>query len=102
MIFFQVTSCEHVFCRSCLVDCCGSYGQPTCPSCSIPITVDFSQNKDQEDHKNKMTLKGFKSTSILNRISLQDFHTSTKIDALVCTRYTFSYLFIYRRHRLFI
>ncbi|XP_023757117.1 DNA repair protein RAD16 [Lactuca sativa] len=78
-----VTSCEHVFCKSCLIDFCGSFGQPSCPSCSKPLTVDFTAKSDQEDHKKaKTTLKGFKSTSIINRIRLDDFQTSTKIDAL--------------------
>lgn len=77
-----VTSCEHVFCKSCLIEFCGSYGQPSCPTCSKPLTVDFTTNKDQEDYKPKTTLKGFKSTSIINRIRSQDFQTSTKIDAL--------------------
>lgn len=74
-----------MFCKSCLIDFCGSFGQPSCPSCSKPLTVDFTAKSDQEDHKKaKTTLKGFKSTSIINRIRLDDFQTSTKIDALVC------------------
>ncbi|KVI02026.1 hypothetical protein Ccrd_019692 [Cynara cardunculus var. scolymus] len=77
-----VTSCGHLFCKPCLIEFSASYGQPACPSCSKPLTVDFSSNKDQEDQKPKMSVKGFKSTSIINRIRLEDFQTSTKIDAL--------------------
>ncbi|KAJ9551680.1 hypothetical protein OSB04_015725 [Centaurea solstitialis] len=77
-----VTSCGHLFCKPCLIEFSASYGQPACPSCSKPLTVDFSSNKDQEDLKPKMSVKGFKSSSIINRIRLEDFQTSTKIDAL--------------------
>ncbi|XP_071736737.1 DNA repair protein RAD16 [Rutidosis leptorrhynchoides] len=77
-----VTSCEHLFCKACLIEFSASYGQPACPSCSKPLTVDFSGNKDQEDLKPKSSIKGFKSSSIINRINLENFQTSTKIDAL--------------------
>ncbi|KAF3647947.1 putative transcription factor bHLH84-like [Capsicum annuum] len=76
-----VTSCTHVFCKSCLIDFSASVGQVSCPSCSKPLTVDFTAN-DEGDQKSKATIKGFKSSSILNRIRLDDFQTSTKIDAL--------------------
>ncbi|KAM3344549.1 DNA repair protein RAD16 [Capsicum galapagoense] len=76
-----VTSCTHVFCKSCLIDFSASVGQVSCPSCSKPLTVDFTAN-DKGDQKSKATIKGFKSSSILNRIRLDDFQTSTKIDAL--------------------
>ncbi|KAK4372724.1 hypothetical protein RND71_008108 [Anisodus tanguticus] len=76
-----VTSCTHVFCKSCLIDFSASVGQVSCPSCSKPLTVDFTAN-DKGDQKSKATIKGFRSSSILNRIRLDDFQTSTKIDAL--------------------
>lgn len=77
-----VTSCEHLFCKSCLIEFSASYGQPACPSCSKPLTVDFSANTDQNDEKPKTSYKGFRSSSIINRIRLENFQTSTKIDAL--------------------
>ncbi|KAG5606812.1 hypothetical protein H5410_028304 [Solanum commersonii] len=76
-----VTSCTHVFCKSCLIDFSASVGQVSCPSCSKPLTVDFTAN-DKGDQKSKATIKGFRSSSILNRIHLDDFQTSTKIEAL--------------------
>ncbi|XP_059318116.1 DNA repair protein RAD16-like isoform X2 [Lycium ferocissimum] len=76
-----VTSCTHVFCKSCLINFSASVGQVSCPSCSKPLTVDFTAN-DKGDQKSKATIKGFRSSSILNRICLDDFQTSTKIDAL--------------------
>lgn len=67
------------------MDYAASYGEPTCPTCSKPLTVDFSAKKyDQEPKKPKTSFKGFKSSSIINRIRLENFQTSTKIDALVC------------------
>ncbi|KAL7000078.1 hypothetical protein U1Q18_001228 [Sarracenia purpurea var. burkii] len=77
-----VTSCAHIFCKSCLIDFSSSMGQVSCPSCAKPLTVDFSTNVDRGEQKTKPTIKGFRSSSILNRIHLDDFQTSTKIDAL--------------------
>ncbi|KAK9285779.1 hypothetical protein L1049_024980 [Liquidambar formosana] len=79
-----VTSCAHVFCKACLLDFSASLGQVSCPSCSKPLTVDLTTNMDPGDQNIKTSIKGFKSSSILNRIRLDDFQTSTKIDALVC------------------
>ncbi|XP_027061405.1 DNA repair protein RAD16-like isoform X1 [Coffea arabica] len=77
-----VTSCTHVFCKSCLIDFSASMGQISCPSCAKLLTVDFTGNKENEDQMPKTTIKGFRPSSILNRIRLDDFQTSTKIDAL--------------------
>ncbi|PIN08299.1 Nucleotide excision repair protein RAD16 [Handroanthus impetiginosus] len=77
-----ITSCGHVFCKTCLIDFGASMGQNTCPSCSKPLTVDFTSNKDGKEQSSKTTIKGFRASSILNRIQLDDFQTSTKIDAL--------------------
>ena len=85
----QVTSCEHVFCKACLL----SFGQASCPTCSKLLTVDFTKNVDNGDQTSKTTIKGFRSSSILNRIQLDDFQTSTKIEALVCVNETVTYVF---------
>ncbi|GFY97509.1 helicase protein with RING/U-box domain-containing protein [Actinidia rufa] len=77
-----VASCGHIFCKSCLIDFSASMGRVSCPSCSKPVTVDFSLNVDHGEPNTKTTIKGFKLSSILNRIRLEDFQTSTKIDAL--------------------
>ncbi|XP_055803769.1 ATP-dependent helicase rhp16-like [Solanum dulcamara] len=73
-----VTSCIHVFCKLYLIDFSATVEQLSCPSCSKLITVDFTAN----DQKTRATIKGFKSSSILNRIHLDNFRTSTKIEAL--------------------
>ncbi|XP_057792639.1 LOW QUALITY PROTEIN: DNA repair protein RAD16-like [Salvia miltiorrhiza] len=77
-----VTSCGHTFCKPCLIDFSASMGQNSCPTCSKPLTVDFTSNKDGKEQRSKTTIKGFRASSILNRIQLHDFQTSTKIDAL--------------------
>lgn len=77
-----VTACAHVFCKACLIDFSASMGQISCPSCAKLLTVDFTGNKENEDQMPKTTVKGFRPSSILNRIRLDDFQTSTKIDGL--------------------
>ncbi|XP_021745946.1 DNA repair protein RAD16-like [Chenopodium quinoa] len=77
-----VTSCGHCFCRICLIEFSSSLGQPSCPSCSKPLTADFTSNSSIGDQRSKTSVNGFKSSSIMNRIHLDDFQTSTKIDAL--------------------
>lgn len=73
-----------MFCKACLIEFSTSSGQWACPSCSKPLTVDLSSKSDAGNNYSKSTIKGFKSTSILNRIQLNEFQTSTKIEALVC------------------
>ncbi|GMH12044.1 hypothetical protein Nepgr_013885 [Nepenthes gracilis] len=77
-----VTSCSHAFCKACLIEFSSALGQVSCPSCSKPLTADFTSNPSSGDLKAITTLKGFKPSSILNRIRLDDFQTSTKIEAL--------------------
>ncbi|CAN7134704.1 unnamed protein product [Brassica rapa subsp. narinosa] len=77
-----VTSCEHVFCKACLIDFAASLGEVSCPTCSTLVTMDWTTKADIEQQANKTTIKGFRASSILNRIKLDDFQTSTKIEAL--------------------
>ncbi|XVF42936.1 hypothetical protein PTKIN_Ptkin02bG0000800 [Pterospermum kingtungense] len=77
-----VTACAHVFCKACLIDFSASLGQVSCPSCSKLLTVDLTTNTDAGGQSSRTTMKGFKSSSIVNRIQLNDFQTSTKIEAL--------------------
>ncbi|KAL0697319.1 hypothetical protein Bca4012_053441 [Brassica carinata] len=77
-----VTSCEHVFCKACLIDFSASLGEVSCPTCSTLLTVDWTDKAGIEQKANKTTIKGFRASSILNRIKLDDFQTSTKIEAL--------------------
>ncbi|XP_010484700.1 PREDICTED: DNA repair protein RAD16-like isoform X2 [Camelina sativa] len=79
---YVVTSCAHVFCKACLIGFSTSLGKVTCPTCSKLLTVDWTTKADTEPQASKTTLKGFRASSILNRIKLNDFQTSTKIEAL--------------------
>lgn len=92
---FQVTACEHIFCKACLIDFSASLGQVSCPSCSKLLTVDLTTSPDAGNQTTKTTIKGFRSSSILNRIQLENFQTSTKIEALVCQ------LILHMQHFLF-
>lgn len=76
-----VTSCDHAFCKTCLIDYSATLGNVSCPSCSVPLTVDLTTKSSVE--KVTPRVKGRKRSGILSRLaSLADFKTSTKIDAL--------------------
>ncbi|KAH7301638.1 hypothetical protein KP509_23G035400 [Ceratopteris richardii] len=78
------TSCKHTFCKACIQEfISAATATPACPVCQKPLTVDFTATKSSNrtvDGGN-MT-NGYKRSSILNRINLREFQTSTKIDAL--------------------
>ncbi|GJN32434.1 hypothetical protein PR202_gb20943 [Eleusine coracana subsp. coracana] len=76
-----VTSCDHAFCKTCLMDYSATLGNVLCPSCSQPLTVDLTTTNSGE--RVTPNVKGRKRSGILSRLaSLADFKTSTKIDAL--------------------
>ena len=77
-----------------MIDFSTTLGQVSCPSCSKPLTVDLTTRTNPVDRDMKANIKGFKSSSILNRIRLDNFQTSTKIDALVCDHEMFHSLLI--------
>lgn len=82
LFFTKVTSCDHAFCKTCLIDYSAALGNVSCPSCSIPLTVDLTAQNSAG--KVTRSVKGRKCSGILSRLpSLVDFKTSTKIDALV-------------------
>ncbi|CAA7392298.1 unnamed protein product [Spirodela intermedia] len=76
-----VTSCDHSFCRACLLDITPALRTVSCPSCSKPLTVDLTTANSGEKRAENSII-GFKHSSILNRLNIQKFKTSTKIDAL--------------------
>ncbi|KAL9235873.1 hypothetical protein vseg_010605 [Gypsophila vaccaria] len=77
-----VTTCGHHFCKTCLLDFSSILEEPLCPSCSKPLTADFTSKPSTGNQRAISKVNGYKSSSILNRIQLEDFQTSTKIDAL--------------------
>ncbi|WMV38995.1 hypothetical protein MTR67_032380 [Solanum verrucosum] len=78
----EVTCCRLVFCRAYMNYLGEGVMEAPCPSCTKPLTFDFTGNKDKGDSSSKPTVKGFRSSSILNKIQLDKFKTSTKIEAL--------------------
>ncbi|CAK9259692.1 unnamed protein product [Sphagnum jensenii] len=78
------TGCCHTFCRLCIQEYITAAGEPApqCPTCQKPLTVDFTGTKSAEAKEKNAKDLGYKRTSILSRIDLDQFQTSTKIDAL--------------------
>lgn len=76
--------CHHEFCRKCAKDYVRSFEQdssPDCPRCHIPLTIDFDQPDIEQDEDH------VKKSSIINRIKMEDWTSSTKIEMLVYDLY---------------
>lgn len=48
------------------------------------LTFDFTANNNNGDTNSEPTVKGFSSSSVLNKIHRNEFESSTKLEALVC------------------
>ena len=79
------SQCKHDFCRSCVKNYVQSVeeagGDADCPRCHIPLSVDFDQPEIEQDEEN------VKKSSIVNRIKMEDWTSSTKIEMLVYDLY---------------
>lgn len=75
--------CHHEFCRKCARDYVNSFEDetPDCPRCHIPINIDFDQPDIEQDEDN------VRKSSIINRIKMEDWTSSTKIEMLVYDLY---------------
>ncbi|KAI4198594.1 MAG: hypothetical protein LQ350_005185 [Teloschistes chrysophthalmus] len=76
--------CHHEFCRKCAKDYIRSFEQdasPDCPRCHIPLAIDFDQPDIEQDEDH------VKKNSIINRIKMEDWTSSTKIEMLVYDLY---------------
>jgi DNA repair protein RAD16 len=78
--------CRHEFCRKCARDYVKSFegnggGDPDCPHCHIPLSIDFDQPDIEQEEDN------VKKNSIINRIKMEDWTSSTKIEMLVYDLY---------------
>lgn len=77
--------CRHEFCRACVKDymdtCEASGTDADCPRCHIALTIDFEQPELEQDEES------VKKTSIINRIKMGDWTSSTKIEMLVYDLY---------------
>lgn len=76
--------CHHEFCRECAKNYVKSFEQdasPDCPRCHIPLAIDFDQPDIEQDEDH------VKKNSIINRIKMEDWTSSTKIEMLVYDLY---------------
>ncbi|ROV92655.1 hypothetical protein VSDG_06587 [Cytospora chrysosperma] len=69
--------CKHDFCRSCVKSYLSSQDQPDCPQCHIPLSIDLEQPEIEQDEAL------VKKSSIINRINMKNWTSSSKIELLV-------------------
>lgn len=72
-----MSRCRHVFCRECIRQYLETAleMEPECPVCHLPITIDLSQDTDEELINARQ--------GMLSKIDPGKWRTSTKIEALV-------------------
>ncbi|PHH79505.1 hypothetical protein CDD80_4616 [Ophiocordyceps camponoti-rufipedis] len=69
--------CKHDFCRVCVSSYIMSTEEPDCPRCHIPLSMDLEQPAIEQD-------EGLvKKNSIINRIKMENWTSSSKIELLV-------------------
>lgn len=69
--------CKHDFCRTCVASYVRSTDTPDCPRCHIPLAIDLEQPEiEQEENM-------VKKSSIINRIKMENWTSSSKIELLV-------------------
>lgn len=77
--------CRHEFCRECAKNYIRSFegtgGDADCPKCHIPLSIDWDQPDIEQDEEN------VKKSSIINRIKMENWTSSTKIEMLVYDLY---------------
>ncbi|KAI1811590.1 SNF2 family N-terminal domain-containing protein [Poronia punctata] len=71
------SKCKHDFCRQCATSYLGSQIEPDCPRCHIPLSIDLEQPSIEQD---EMLMK---KSSIINRIKMENWTSSSKIELLV-------------------
>ncbi|KAF7713350.1 Uncharacterized protein PECH_001504 [Penicillium ucsense] len=76
--------CRHEFCRKCAKDYIQSYDDVStvdCPQCHIPLSIDLEQPTIEQSDES------VKKNSIINRIMMENWTSSTKIETLVYELY---------------
>ncbi|TVY78410.1 DNA repair protein [Lachnellula suecica] len=71
------SSCRHDFCRECAKNYLKSSDEPDCPQCHIALSIDLEQPDIEQDEQQ------VKKSSIINRIKMENWTSSSKIEALV-------------------
>ncbi|KAK3906436.1 SNF2 family N-terminal domain-containing protein [Staphylotrichum tortipilum] len=69
--------CKHDFCRTCVKSYLNSTTDPNCPQCHIPLSIDLEQPEMEQDQLQ------VKQSSIINRIKMENWTSSSKIELLV-------------------
>ncbi|ROT43216.1 nucleotide exicision repair protein [Sodiomyces alkalinus F11] len=69
--------CKHDFCRACVKGYVFSTEEPGCPQCHIPLSIDLEQPEMDQDEVL------VKKSSIINRINMAKWTSSSKIELLV-------------------
>lgn len=74
------SKCHHVFCRVCVTDYADGFSGAAveCPVCHIPLNIDFTAPALETANEDLI-----KRNSILNRIDMSKWRSSSKIEALV-------------------
>lgn len=79
------SQCKHDFCRACVKNYMHSVeddgGEADCPRCHIPLSIDYDQPEIEQDED------VVKKSSIINRIKMEDWTSSTKIEMLIYDLY---------------
>ena len=73
------SACQHDFCRACVKSYTRSFvrDEADCPRCHIPLSIDLEQEEREQDEQ------AVKKSSIINRIKMENWTSSTKIEMLV-------------------
>ncbi|KAM0452195.1 hypothetical protein ACHAPV_008779 [Trichoderma viride] len=69
--------CKHDFCRTCVSAYIKSADEPDCPRCHIGLVIDLEQPEIEQDEAM------VKKSSIINRIKMENWTSSSKIELLV-------------------
>ena len=75
------SKCRHDFCRDCATSYLRAADQPDCPRCHILLSIDLEQPEIEQDEVM------VKKSSIINRIRMSNWTSSSKIELLVHNLY---------------
>ncbi|CZS94013.1 related to nucleotide exsicion repair protein RAD16 [Rhynchosporium agropyri] len=76
------SACRHDFCRECAKSYMASSDEPDCPQCHIALAIDLEQPDIEQDEQQ------VKKSSIINRIKMENWTSSSKIETLVHDLYS--------------
>jgi DNA repair protein RAD16 len=92
-------TCGHIFCRECAIELVENFDTTpsadrtgvlhavcSCPACDKPLTIRTAELVEEEASEERVAFKSRKS-SIINRIDLSRFQSSSKMEALMQVRH---------------